>query len=155
MESFVNGIYIWYSTFVAKREKAIYPTHFVFSWCHWWNEILRPTRSHLCFCLTWSWSFLCQCYRFVMVLPLECWLAPWASACGNKIELQHILNINTHSVHCTLRRLTLLSDKKAIKTRVSASLFDTQTTECRFKTSSHSFTRKTDFSTVHYSRELK
>lgn len=151
MESFVNGIYIWYSTFVAKREKAIYPTHFVFSWCHWWNEILRPTRSLLLpdLVLVVSLSMLPFCDGATAWM-----LAPWASACGNKIELQHILNINTHSVHCTLRRLTLLSDKKAIKTRVSASLFDTQTTECRFKTSCHSFTRKTDFSTVHYSREL-
>lgn len=99
----LNGIYVFFSVFYLRR-KAIYLTHFVSAGVVWQNEIRRPTRRvcrcerHHCCC--------CFCCKRVCLCAL---------VCGNKIELQHILNINTHSVHCTLRRLTLLSDKKTIK----------------------------------------
>lgn len=88
------------------RRKAIYLTHFVSAGVVWQNEICRPTwRVRLC-------RYNVAEADAAIVIVCVC---VFALVCGNKIELQHILNINTNSVHCMLRRLTLLSDKNTIK----------------------------------------
>lgn len=77
-QNVVSGMFLWMAfTFgillSLKREKAIYLTHFYFSWCHWWNEFQRPTRSHLCFCSLSSRLYL-------LILFAKCW----------RSELRHV-----------------------------------------------------------------
>lgn len=97
--------FVFFVVSIPPPKESYLPNAFRFSWCRLakWNLSTHMTRSPLplqCYCC-------CYCGRMCLCVC--------ALVCGNKIELQHILNINTNSVHCVLRRLTLLSDKSTIK----------------------------------------